>query len=72
MFFMGISMKVIPKLSANSFASFLLSALVIFDGILIPTTFSFPNASARRTAHTVESSPPDNPRHARLKPVFLK
>ena len=58
---MDASRKFIPKFCAKFRASFLLSFDVITDGILIPKTLSLPRASANKTAHTLESSPPDRP-----------
>ena len=68
----GAWVKFIPKLFAKSSASLLLSLLVIFEGMLTPYTFSAPRASAKSTAQTVESNPPDSPKTARFNPFLLK
>ena len=70
--FIEASAKFIPKFSASCSASDLLSLLVILEGIDIPYTFSLPIASASNTAQTLESSPPDNPKTARLNPHLEK
>ena len=42
------------------------------DGIITGSTFSFPKASAASTVTKAESTPPDNPSTAFVKPIFKK
>lgn len=60
------------KLSARSTASVTEWRVENADGIMIPVTFSLPNASAANAATTAESIPPESPNTAFCIPAFLK
>ena len=70
--FIDMLSNLIPRLSANSFASVLLCSEEKEDGIDTPITFSLPIASTAIAAVSDESIPPLRPITAFLKPVLLK
>ena len=67
---MGSCSVRIPRFRANSTESSMLPWLEYREGIITPSTFSGPMASAAMAAVNAESMPPERPSSTFLNPVF--